>query len=384
MAQQGSGTVIVWAMVAGLVGGMAGSRILATDPVVAQEAAQRNRVLAVEKLVVTDKDGNARAQLAVSEEGEPRLDLADKSGKPLAVLTLTKEGGAEVRLNGKDGAPRVRLAVLGKGEPRLDFTMEQDGRSLASFGLSPEGWPDLRLRSKEGNAGTTLMFVDGTPRVLLEDKKGQANAVLSATEEKASLIFYQGGKPRAGLALDGLDLVNAEGQHRARLEILETGEPRLAMRDKDGRRMVSLSVEALPKKEAPLLAMYDGKDVLRAGLNLDEAGRPNLILRERPLLSLIDKAGEDGIFLSIERENRPSMLLSSKKGKHSAFLGLRDNNEMALDLLDESNRQRASIYLDPEGEPSMRLRDRKGRVVWSVSKDAAASSAREAPPTASE
>ncbi|MCP9468921.1 MAG: hypothetical protein NNA31_02860 [Nitrospira sp.] len=371
MAQQGAGSVVVWALVAGLIGGVIGNRILLTDPVVAQEAAPDRRMIATERLIVTDRDGKARAQLAVSEEGEPRLDLADKSGKSRLTLALTKEDGAEVRLNSKDGDPRVRLAVLSKGEPRLDLTMERDGRVLASLGLSPEGWPELRLKGKEGTAEATLMFVDGAPRVFLEDKKGHVNAVLSAVEEKAGLVLYQGGKPRAGLTMEGLELINGEGQSRARLEILDTGEPRLTMKDKEGRRLVSLSVEALPKKEGPLLAMYDDKDALRAGLNLDEAGRPNLILRDRPLLSLIDRTGDDGVFLSIEGENRPSLLLSSKKGKHSAFLGLRENNEMALDLLDESNKQRASISLDPEGEPSMRLRDKTGRVIWSVTKEAA-------------
>jgi hypothetical protein len=369
MVQQGSGSVVVLALVAGLIGGVVGNQVLTTNPVVAQDAAPRAQVVTVHKLIVTDKEGRARAQLAVSDGGEPRLDLTDKGGTSLVSLALTEEGGAELQLKGKDGSPRVRLARLGKGDARLDFTMEKDGRSVASVGLSPDGWADLRLNGREGSAATSIVFVDGNPRILLEDKKGQTNAVLATAPEKASLILYRDGKPRAGLGLDGLDLINAEGKPRARLEILETGEPRLAMKDKDGRRLLSLSVEPLPKKEAPLLAMYDGKDVLRAGLNLDEAGRPNLILRERPLLSLIDKTGDDGIFLSIERENRPSLLLSSKKGKHSAFLGLRDNNEMALDLLDESNKQRASVSLDPEGEPSMRLRDKVGKVIWSVTKD---------------
>ncbi len=370
MVQQGSGGMVALALVAGLVGGMAGSRLLTTDSVIAQEAQPHMQVVTVQKLIVTDKEGNPRAQLAVSEGGEPRLDLADKGGKPLASLALTGEGGAEFRLNGKDGGPRVRMAILGKGEPRLDFTIENDGRSVTSLGLSPEGWPDLRLSGKEGSASASILFVNGNPRLLLEDKKKETNAVLTAATEKASLVLYRDGKPRAGLNLDGLDLVNAEGRPRARLEIMENGEPRLAFKDKDGHRLVSLSVEPLSKKEVPLLAMYDGKDVLRAGLNLDEAGRPNLILRERPLLSLVDMTGDDGIFLSIERENRPSLLLS-KKGKHSAFLGLRDNNETALDFLDEANMKRASLFLDPEGEPSMLLRDKSEKVIWSVTKSEA-------------
>ncbi len=366
MVSQESRGVLALALLAGLIGGMAGNRLLATDIVDAQEAAPRPQVVTVQKLVVVDREGRARAELGVSEGGAPRLDLADREGRSIASVALTDEGGAEFRLNAKDGSPRARLALLGKGEPRLDFTMEQDGRSVASLGLSPDGWPDFRLSGKDGNARTSIMFVDGNPRLLLEDAKGQANAMLAAIPDKASVVLYKEGKARASLALNGLDLASAEGKPRARLEVLETGEPRLSLRDKEGRRLVSLSVEPLPKKEEPLLAMYDSKEVLRAGLNLDEAGRPNLILRDRPLLSLIDKTGEDGIFMSVEQDFRPSVLLSSKKGKHSAFLGLRENKEMALDLLDEKQKHRASLFLDPEGTPSLMLRDKDDKIVWTA------------------
>lgn len=368
MVQQGYGRVVVLALVAGLAGGFAGGRVFHTDPVIAQDGLSGSPVVTVRQLIVTDKDGNPRAQLAVSDAGEPRLDFVDKDGRSIANIGLTQEGNPDLHLNAKDGSPRIRLALLSNGEPRLDFTMEQDGKSVASFGLSPDGWPNLRLSGKEGKAATSLTFLDGNPRILLEDVKGRANTVLAAASDKAGLALYKEGKARTSVAWGGFGLISAEGKSRARLELLEGGEPRLTLKDKEGHRMVSLSVEPLPKKEEPLLALFDEKDMLRAGLNLDETGRPNLILRDRPLLSLIDKTGEDGIYLSIERENRPSLLLSSKKGKHSAFLGLRENNEMALEFLDERNKQRASLFLDPEGEPSMHLRDKTGKVVWSVAK----------------
>lgn len=368
MVAQESKGILALAFVAGLVGGMAGNRLLPTDIVDAQETASRPQVVTVQRLIVVDKAGRTRAELGMSEGGAPRLDLADSEGRSIASVAVTEDGGAELRLNAMDGNPRVRLAVLGNGAPRLDFTMEQDGRSLASLGLSPDGWPDLRLSGKDGSGRGSVMFVDGSPRLFLEDKEGKSNALLASASEKSSLVLYKDGKPRAGLGLNGLDLLNAEGQHRAKLEIMESGEPRLSLKDKDDRRVVSLSVEALPNKEVPLLAMYDEKDLLRVGLNLDESGRPNLILRERPLLSLIDRTGEDGIFLSLERENRPSLLLSSKQGKQSAFLGLRTNNEMALDFLDEAHKPRASLFLDAGGAPWLHLRDHTGKVVSSLAK----------------
>jgi hypothetical protein len=367
MARLGSGSGIVLALVAGFIGGTVGNRIFTIDPVIAQPSPSHAQVMTVRNLIVTDEEGNVRAQLGISEEGRPRLDLVSKNGKLLASLASTEaEGGTELRLNAKDGSPRVRLAVQEKGEPRLDFTMEKDGRSLASLHLSSDGWPELQLKGKEGSAGAAIEFINGNPRVVLEDKKAQSTAVLATVSEKANLVLYRDGKPRAGLSLDGLDLIDAGGHPRARLAILETGEPRLALKDKNGHRLVSLSVEALPKKEEPLLAMYDAKDALRAGLSLDESGRPNLILRDHPLLSLIDKNGEDGIYLSLERQNHPSLLLSSNKGKHNAFLGVRDDNELALDLLDGANKRRAGVSLSPDGEPSIRLWNKRGKTIWSV------------------
>lgn len=366
MVKQEYGRVVVLGLLAGLVGGLLGGRVLHTDSVIAQEGAPRSQIVTVRQLIVTDKDGNPRVQLAVSDAGEPRLDFLNKDGRSIASFGLTQEGTPDLRLNAKDGAPRIRLALLTKGDPRLDFTMDQEGKPVASFGVSPDGWPNLRLGGKEGNAGTTLTFLGGNPRILLEDTKGEVNTVLAAAPDKAALVLYKDGKARTSLALDGLGLVSAEGKPRARLELMEGGEPRLTLKDKEGRRMFGLSVEPLPKKEEPLLAMYDTKDVLRVGLSLDDVGRPNLIMRDGPLLSLIDKTGEDGIFMSVEEGNRPSVFLSSKMGKHSAFLGLRDNQEMALDLLDEKLKHRASFSLTPDGTPSLMLRDKEEKAVWTA------------------
>jgi hypothetical protein len=367
MARLGSGGGIVLALVAGFIGGTVGSRIFTIDPVIAQPSPSRAQVMTVRNLIVTDEEGNVRVQLGISPEGRPRLDLVSKDGKSLASLASTEaDGGTELRLNAKDGSPRVRLAVKEKDEPRLDFTMEKDSRSLASLRLSPDGWPELQLKGKDGSGGAAVEFVNGNPRVVLEDKKAQSTAVLATVPEKANLVLYRDGKPRAGLSFDGLDLIDAESHPRARLAILETGEPRLALKDKNGHRLVSLSVEALPKKEEPILAMYDAKDALRAGLSLDESGRPNLILRDRPLLSLINKTGEDGIYLSVEKENHPNLLLSSKKGKQSAFLGVRDDDELALDLLDRANKRRAGVSLNQDDEPSIGLWNKRGKIIWSV------------------
>lgn len=369
MGPRQGGTVIILALIAGFAGGVVGTRVAPADLVIAEETASRSQIVTVQRLVITDRDGIPRAYLAVSETGEPSLDFVNQQGQSVASFGLTPGESPELRLNAADGAPRMRLALLEKGEPRLDFTMEKDGKSLASLGLSAQGWPDLRLSGKDGKAATSLLFTDGEPQLLLQDRKGQANAVLAATSGKASLALYRDGTIRANLALEGLDLVDVKGRARFQAQLSDAGEPRLAMKDNEGHRMIGLSVQPMPKKEEPLIALYDRQDTLRVGLNLDEAGRPNLLLRERPLLSLIDKTGEDGIFLSLERGNRPSILVSSKKARHSAFLGLRDNNEMALDFLDDTNKQRASLSLDPEGEPSMQLRDKKGQVIWSVARD---------------
>jgi hypothetical protein len=310
------GLLAMLAGVSGLAGGMVGDRVFRIDPVRAQEATQ---TVAAETFVLV----------------------------------------------GKDGKPRARLGQSSKGESRLEF-LDNDGKVLAGFGVSEDGWPEFRLGAKEGKAAITLLYKDGNPRLLLSDKSGKMDTVLAAAPDKGHLVLYKEGKARAMLALDGLDLADQAGQRRAKLFTGDNGEPILDFRDKEGRRLLSLAVQPLPKKEEPLFALYDKKDNVRVGLSLDEGDRPSLILRDGGLLSLIDKSGDDGVFISLENENRPSLLLSSKKGKHSAFLGLRESKELALDLLDEKNKHRASLLLNPDGEPALKLRDKDEKIVWSI------------------
>jgi hypothetical protein len=313
------GLLVILAGTAGLAGGMIGERIARPEAVGAQEAESRGRILTAETFVLVDKDG-----------------------KPLA-----------------------RLGPSAKGAPRLEF-LDTDGKPLLGTGLMDDGWPEIRLSPRDGKGVLSLFYKDGSPRVLLSDKSGRMDTVLAATTERAHLVLYKEGKARATLALDGLDLLDQRGKGRARLFTGDDGEPILDFKDKEGRRRLSLAVHPLPKEEEPVFALYDKKDTVRAGLSLDESGRPSLILRDRPLLSLIDKSGEDGLFMSLEREDRPSFLVTSKKGKHSAFLGLRENKEMTLDLLDHKNRVRASVLLNADGDPAINLRDPEQKVVWSA------------------
>jgi hypothetical protein len=313
------GIMVAVALSGGLLGGLVGSWLAAGGPASAEEAPPSPHAVTAESFVLVDKQGKARATLSPSGKGEPRLEFLDKDQKPLAV-----------------------------------------------FGLTDEGSPEMELHVKGGKANISLLFKDGNPRVLLGDKEGRVDAVLSATPGEARLVFYRKGKARASLDLNGLDLLDEAEHARASLRLRESGEPSFEMKDRDGHRLIMVAIQPLPKKEEPLLALYDRKEALRAGLSLDEGGRPSLILRDRPLLSLVDKAGEDGLFLSLEKEERPSLLLTSKKGKHSAFLGLRESKEMALDLMDNKNKHRASLLLSPDGQPALTLRNEEEKVIWSA------------------
>jgi hypothetical protein len=262
--------------------------------------------------------------------------------------------------------PRVRLAVGEKGAPRLTLSADTEGRPAAVLGLTDKGIPELQFSDLAGKGTASLFFVDQDPRFFLGSKDEKANVVMGATSEKQALSLYSEGKLRASLSPNTFQMSDQEGTQRMSLLLNDKGKPGLRMKDKDGHPLISLTIQDLPHAEEPLLAMYDNKDLLRAGLSLDESGRPSFILRDKPLLSLVDKVGDQGIYLSLEGEDRPSVYLSTHKGLRGAFLGVREKGRLALDLIGGNDQRRASFEMDTEGESTINVRDKEGKILWSA------------------
>jgi hypothetical protein len=406
--------MLVGSLCMGLVGGFLAGGGNLPFPAVAQEAPpdqSGQSVITARALVLTDREGNPRARLEVPDDGEPQLLMLDREGhimarlgtrgdglpdlhlngregkprirlaidnagegrldffrddldKSLASLSFTEDGNPYFQLNAKGGLPRIRLAVGDKDLPRLTFTADSDGRPAALIGLTENGTPEMKFWDFAGKGTASLFFVDEDPRLFLGNRDEKVNLVLGATSEKQALSLYSEGKLRASLSPTSLRLSDQEANTRASIRVNEEGKPSFSLKDKNGHPLISLSIQALPDEEEPLFALYDKKDILRAGLSLDEKGRPSFILRDKPLFSLVDKDGDQGIFLSLEGENRPSVYLSGKKGRRGAFLGVREQGELALDLIGGKDLRRASFELDADGEPMINVRDKDGRIIW--------------------
>jgi hypothetical protein len=319
-------------------------------------------------LYLNGKEGKPRIRLAVDNAGESRLDFfRDDPEKSLASLSFTEDGNPFFQLNAKGGLPRVRLAVEEKGAPRLTLTADSGGRPAAVLGLTDKGIPELSFWDFEGKGTASLFFVDEDPRLFLGSRDEKVNLVMSATSDKQALSLYSEGKLRASLSPNTFQMSDQEGTQRMSLRLNDQGKPGFRMKDKDGHPLISLSIQDLPHEEEPLLALYDKKDILRVGLSLDGSGRPSFILRDKPLLSLVDKVGDQGIYLSLEGENdRPSVYLSTHKGLRGAFLGMREKGELALDLIGENDQRRAGFKMDTKGETTINIRNKEGKVIWSA------------------
>ncbi len=133
-----------------------------------------------------DTDGEMRAKLWLTEEGEPRLGLFGKNTEDRVMLCVSeREPG--LSLAAKDGEAGVMLS-LAEGEPCLSL-FGKDGEAGVGLRLA-EGEPRLSLFDKDGQIRTMLSLWEGEPSLGLFDKEGKVRAALSATEGEVGLTLW--------------------------------------------------------------------------------------------------------------------------------------------------------------------------------------------------
>lgn len=121
----------------------------------------RNRTLATltaQRIILTDASGTARGEWRVDEEGNARLGILDRQGRP-----------------------RLSLSVLSGGSPGMTL-INQNGQRRAGLALLPD-------------ESTNLTFADGA---------GIPRAVLGLTSGDAAQLVFQdaAGRPLVALGLD--------------------------------------------------------------------------------------------------------------------------------------------------------------------------------------
>ncbi|MBM4123735.1 MAG: hypothetical protein FJ246_02075 [Nitrospira sp.] len=98
MSRKDYGTMLVLAMLAGLVGGIVSERVFGSESALAQ---QRSKAVTSEEYLLVDKSGRARAGLGLDARGEVGLILLSKDGN--RSLYLTPDEAKALQLKDKDG-----------------------------------------------------------------------------------------------------------------------------------------------------------------------------------------------------------------------------------------------------------------------------------------
>ncbi|APW61619.1 hypothetical protein [Paludisphaera borealis] len=86
---------------------------------------------------IYDEDGGLRAALTIRPDGTPGLGLFDKDGQPRLSLDLCTDGSAGLNLYGEAAALRAALAVRPDGSPGLGLFNKQ-GQVVQSIDLAPD------------------------------------------------------------------------------------------------------------------------------------------------------------------------------------------------------------------------------------------------------
>ena len=121
------------------------------------------------------------------------------------------------------------------------------------------------------------------------------------------------------LTLEGLDLVDSEGNVRAQLSTLDSGMASLRFLDTDGgtRSWIFLSADGTPNlilTGEPNFGLQDANGDFRSVISLDAQGSPSFVLTGTPLVVLRDEARALRVVLRLDDAGAPSLLLLDEGG----------------------------------------------------------------------
>ena len=131
----------------------------------------KNRTIEVERVLIDDADGNARAKLAVESDGSTYLALRGADGTPRAALRLLEDSTAGLVFWAKDGKTRVGLGLGTDGSSTFALA-DKDGKARASLGVQADGTSGLTLADPE-RPRADVSVEDGAPRFRLYDRDGK-------------------------------------------------------------------------------------------------------------------------------------------------------------------------------------------------------------------
>jgi hypothetical protein len=184
------------------------------------------------------------------------------------------------------------------------------------------------LRDTTGRVGAALGWQDGTPGLILYDRRGTARAQLVVGPDDAP----------------GLALLDSDGKPRIAFALFRRGEARPGA--------------APPADTSPGLVLFD------------PSAKPRVALRATPgagaTLELSDPTGEPRATLGVQPGGLPALRLVGTNGIDRVSLGVLSDDTPALNLYNDSGRARAALAIRATGAAGLALADKDGQVVWSA------------------
>jgi hypothetical protein len=143
--------------------------------------------------LVSDSTGRPRLALHVSPDDSPALDLLDASGAPRVHLALGDDGTPSLTLFGGPHKPaQALLTVTADGAAHLRLA-QADGHTRLFCSIQPDGTPYLSLMDAEGRPKLSCALPGGNPALLMLDAESRPRAVMSVTGEDGPQFAVLGG-----------------------------------------------------------------------------------------------------------------------------------------------------------------------------------------------
>jgi hypothetical protein len=194
-------------------------------------------VVRANRFELADQHGNIRAVLGMNPNGEPRLALADESGRILVALSLELDFKFT-----KDKIPTLRF-------------FDRNGKVRNELNLNRMGDPVIILRNQRGGTVASLTGIDKTgTEFLMMDEAGRPRIIQTINRNGGNISFFdEAGKTRAGLGLKpngnpGLIFLDEKMKNRVMLGYVDS-----IVTDKKSKESKTVSSLALFDKDGKVL-----------------------------------------------------------------------------------------------------------------------------------
>jgi len=181
------------ALAAGLMGGLAGSKLTAAP-------ARAEAVLTTGEMRLVDNSGRTRLLLTLVRD-KPRLFMLDEAGEYRLEIGLGAAGEPHIWLRDKEGAAKIQAALTAQGRPAFRLA-DQKGRERAALGLSVSGHPTMIFRDEQGRDRLALWRDQKESGLALALGQGRPLAALSAGEDDRPRLTFFDAQGRPSRVLD--------------------------------------------------------------------------------------------------------------------------------------------------------------------------------------